>query len=169
MKTPMKIGVLSDTHISSPAESLPQEMLARFRKEKVEMILHAGDMIHKHVLDTLAQIAQVKGVAGNMDGPGVRAKLPKKSVEAVGGVRIGMIHGSGPPTRLGERLLPTFEGDEIDVLVYGHSHQPKNEEYQGVLLFNPGAAHAGRGGRAATFGILTVEDGHVYGEIIRIS
>jgi len=161
----MKIGVVSDTHIASPAHELPQHMLARFRAEEVKLILHAGDVGHQCVLDRLSQIAAVKAVAGNMDPPELKAKLPKKLVVAAGGVRFGLAHGSGPADRLGERLLPMFDGDDIDVLVYGHSHKSRNEDFKGVLLFNPGSACTGR---TPSYGILTVEDGRVYGEIVRI-
>ena len=164
----MKIGVVSDTHISSPSDPLPPEMLARFRKENVELILHAGDIVHHRVLDELSKTAEVRAVAGNMDPPELKASLPKRLVIEAGGLRIGLVHGSGPPTRLGERLLPTFDGDEIDALVYGHSHGRQNDESKGVLLFNPGSAQAARDGGQASYGILTIEDGHVFGEIVRI-
>jgi putative phosphoesterase len=163
----MKIGVVSDTHITSPASVLPPGAMARFRKEKVGLILHAGDVAHESVLDALRAIAEVRAVAGNVDPPELRAKLPQKLVETVDGIRIGLIHGTGPPDRLGERLLLAFEGDEIRVLVYGHSHVPRNEKHNGVLLFNPGSLNSSRGGLRKTFGILTVEAGRVSGEIIR--
>jgi len=164
----MKIGVVSDTHISSPSGKLPRQMVTRFKAEKVGLIFHLGDILHQCVLDELARIAPVKAVAGNMDPPEMKARLPNKRLEAAEGVRFGLIHGSGPPTRLGERLLPMFDGDDIDVLVYGHSHESRNEKVGDVLLFNPGAACAVHG-VSACYGILTVENGHVYGEIIRIA
>jgi len=76
----MKIGVVSDTHINSPSDSLPAEMLARFGKENVELILHAGDIIHGRVLDELSRTAEVKAVAGNMDPPELKATLPRRLV-----------------------------------------------------------------------------------------
>ena len=161
----MKIGVLSDTHMTSAAEQLPPEVIVIFRHERVGLILHAGDLVDLSLLDTLAEIAEVRAVAGNMDPPDVRTRLPVKRIELVEGVRIGLVHGAGPPQRLGERLLPLFEGDGIRVLVHGHSHEPRNEEYRGVLLFNPGCPFAGRRGGRGTFGLLTIENGTVSGEI----
>ena len=165
----MKIGVLSDTHMSSPADSLPAEIIVTFRQEGVGLILHAGDLVDLSLLDVLGEIAEVRAVAGNMDPPDVRARLPIKRVEVVEGVRIGLVHGGGPPQRLGERLLPVFEGDDIRVLVHGHSHQPRNEEYRGVLLFNPGCPFAGRRAERGTFGLLTIANGTVSGEIREVS
>jgi len=137
----MKIGVLSDTHIKLPVCDLPPGVLQTFRSQGVGLILHAGDLTDSCVIDLLSTIAEVRAVAGNMDPAAVRATLPVKRVEQIEGVRIGIIHGSGPPEHLGERLLPIFNGDRIRVLVYGHSHEPRNEEVGGVLLFNPGSPH----------------------------
>jgi uncharacterized protein len=52
-----------------------------------------------------------------------------------------------------------FDGDQINVIVYGHSHLAQNEVIDGVLFFNPGTA-------TESFGILTVDDGVVKGEIV---
>jgi len=164
----MNIGVLSDTHVSLPADDLPAEVLRTFRARRVGLILHAGDLVDPSVIDVLSSIAEVRAVAGNMDSPGVRARIPAKRIEEVEGVRIGIIHGSGPPQQLGERLLPVFDGDRIRVLVYGHSHEPRNDEVGGVLLFNPGSPRGNRKGGPGTFGILTVENGEVSGEIIEM-
>jgi len=164
----MKIGVISDTHVTSAGGGLPAEVPLRLQAEGVALILHAGDLVHPRVLDLLGEIAEVRAVAGNMDPPVLRASLPSKRVETVDGVRIGIIHGSGPPTRLGERLLAAFDGEEIDALVFGHAHEPRNEICRGVLLFNPGSAAGTRGGGCGTFGILTVESGEITGEIVRL-
>jgi len=164
----MKIGVLSDTHISSPVDGLPPDVLRTFRAQNVGLILHAGDLVDLCVIDMLSSVAEVRAVAGNMDSLAVRAVLPAKRIEQIGGVRVGIIHGSGPPQWLGERLLPVFDGDRIRVLVYGHSHEPRNEEAAGVLLFNPGSPNGSRKGGPGTVGVLTVGEGEVHGEIIEL-
>jgi len=168
----MKIGVISDTHRTAEPYSLPQEVIARLLAERVELILHAGDVGDQSVLDELEAIAELRAVSGNMDPPALKASLPNRLVEEADGLRIGLIHGSGPPTRLGERLLPSFEADNIDVLVYGHSHVPENVAVEAagrkVLLFNPGSLKSNRDGGQPSFGILTIENGRVSGEIIRI-
>ena len=139
----MKIGVLSDTHISSPVDGLPPDVLRTFRAQNVGLILHAGDLVDLCVIDMLSSVAEVRAVAGNMDSLAVRAVLPAKRIEQIGGVRVGIIHGSGPPQWLGERLLPVFDGDRIRVLVYGHSHEPRNEEAAGVPGMDVRAAKSG--------------------------
>jgi len=44
--------------------------------------------------------------------------------------------------------------NDVDVIVYGHSHKPMNEVVQGVLLFNPGTASGFSSSGAHTLGIL---------------
>jgi len=170
----MKIGVVSDTHTRDDSALLLEEMIDRLARERVGLIFHAGDICDQAVLDKLGAVAEVKAVAGNIDPPELKARLPNRLVTEVEGVRIGLIHGSGPPTRLGERLLPSFDGDDIDVLVFGHSHVPQNNRVKaggredGVLLFNPGSLGSNRDGSPPTFGILTVGGGRISGKIVRI-
>ena len=35
---------------------------------------------------------------------------------------------------------PELLEEKVDVIVFGHSHQPRNEVVDGVLLFNPASA-----------------------------
>ncbi|NIY15820.1 MAG: hypothetical protein GWM98_13445, partial [Nitrospinaceae bacterium] len=76
-------------------------------------------------------------VRGNMD-PFVQG-VPVKRVIEFAGHRIGLIHGWGPPEGLENRLLKEFCGENLDALVYGHSHYPANHECNGMLFFNPGS------------------------------
>ncbi len=144
----MRIGVISDTHLGGYDQDLAQRAARAF--EGVEMILHAGDLTSLEVLDAL-EAPEVVAVAGNMDGPGVRANLPVKRVISAGGFRIGLIHGWGPPLGLAGRVAGEFEG--VDAVVFGHSHRPTNLNKQGILLFNPGSYAKGFLG-SGTVGIL---------------
>jgi uncharacterized protein len=55
------------------------------------------------------------------------------------------------------------------VVVYGHSHVPKQETRGGVLYFNPGSAGPRRFKLPVTIGRLTVEGGNPEGEIITLA
>jgi predicted phosphodiesterase len=35
--------------------------------------------------------------------------------------------------------MSEFKGDNVDCIVFGHSHRPMNEMVKKVLLFNPGS------------------------------
>ena len=151
----MKIGVISDSHVSSLYE-LPQRLVDALTG--VDLIVHAGDFVAKGVLDGLERLGEVRAVWGNMDSEELRHALPEKELLEIEGRQVGIIHGWGSPHGIDERVGGMFSG--VDIIIYGHSHYPQNEVKNGVFFFNPGSAKS-------SFGILTIEE-EVSGEIIRI-
>ena len=132
----MLIGLISYTHIPDRARILPQKVLDAF--SNVDLIIHAGDLTSPKVLDELEEIAPVMAVQGNMD----RANgidLPKAKVIEVEDLKIGVIHGEVYPRADSDQLLYLAKELDVDILVSGHSHQPKIEQKDGVLLLNPGS------------------------------
>lgn len=127
------LGVISDTHLYR--KPLPAQALRALRG--ADLILHAGDILEMAVLEELEGIAPVVAVAGNMDLGDVTEALPGKSVVEVAGRRIGLIHGSGAPQQITARLRGEFE--EVDAIVFGHTHQAYNRAEEGILFFNPGS------------------------------
>jgi putative phosphoesterase len=59
--------------------------------------------------------------------------------------------------------------DNVDVIIYGHSHQPKIETRNGTLFFNPGSAGPRRFRLPITVGRLTAEHGKLHAEIVELS
>jgi len=151
----MKIGVVSDTHATSFTQ-LPSRVLAALAD--VDLIIHAGDFVAKDVLDGLKQLGEVKAVQGNMDSDELKRILPEKELLAIEGKRIGIIHGWGSPYGIDDRVGKMFE--DVDAIVYGHSHYSQNEVKKGILFLNPGQAKN-------SFGILTVGE-QIEGEIINL-
>jgi hypothetical protein len=151
----MRIGVLSDTHIHL-AEEISSEIIKAF--SNVDFIVHAGDFVGSAVLEGLKRLGEVKAVRGNVDSMKLKSLLPDKETLVVGGKRIGITHGSGGPEGIEHRVRALF--DDVDIIIYGHSHMAKMKEIRGVLLFNPGPGYR-------SFGILTVEE-DIKGEIVRI-
>ena len=157
----MRVGVISDTHLRSYDRDLAKKLAEHFKD--VQMILHAGDITELSVLDML-EAPQVIAVLGNMDGFAAAQSLPAKRELKLEGFQIGLIHGYGPPNGLEERVRREF--DDVDAIVFGHSHKPTNYLLNGVLYFNPGSAAGGRG-HPKTVGMLTLGDS-ISGEIIEI-
>lgn len=159
----MKIGVISDTHLTRGNDLLQQIIQEYF--QEVDLILHAGDLTSLDLLEAFTG-KKVVAVAGNMDSLEVRKQLREKEVVEAGGFKIGLIHGWGSPNGLEKRVAACFEG--VDCVVFGHSHRPCNQIMDGVLLFNPGAFSSGilsmRGG---SIGLLHIGEG-IEGEIIKI-
>ncbi len=136
------VGVVSDTHRSASVSALPQRLLDHL--QRVDLILHAGDICHPVVLEALGRIAPVEAVRGNMDGVLIARRLPERRLVRVGQWLIGLVHGSGAPdevpTVAWEAFFSSQEAlERPDALVFGHSHRPLCMSRQGVLLLNPGS------------------------------
>jgi putative phosphoesterase len=151
----MKIGVISDTHATS-FDQLPDQILRTLAE--VDLIIHTGDFVARDVLDGLKRLGEVEAVAGNMDSEELKRILPEKETLVIGGKRVGIIHGWGSPYGIDDRVGGMF--DDVDIIVYGHSHYSQNEVKKGILFFNPGQAKN-------SFGILTIGQ-EVRGEIINL-
>jgi len=133
----MKIGVVSDTHVFSGMGKLPDKLYEGLRG--VDLILHAGDIVSMDVIEELGHIAPVEAVSGNMDGWDVASRLPQRKIVQAGRFRIGLVHRAGGVPGMEERLLELFKDDNVDCIVYGHSHNPNVERRGKVLLVNPGS------------------------------
>ncbi|MHB1928927.1 MAG: metallophosphoesterase family protein [Acidimicrobiales bacterium] len=129
-----------------------------------DAILHAGDVLDAGVLDRLAAVAPVHAVLGNNDRDLVGI-LPEARMVELAGVRIGMIHDSGPRAGRAGRLRRRFP--DAGVVVFGHSHQPVDEPgLHGQWLFNPGSPTQRRGSPAHTAGELHLRAGRLLGHRI---
>lgn len=155
----MRVVVLADTHLKRqwPNRRLPNAALALL--ETADVILHAGDITQQQHLDELAHHAPVHAVLGNNDTELV-GTLPETLTLDLAGVRIGMVHDSGPARGRGRRLHALFP--DADVVVFGHSHIPWNATNDaGQLLFNPGSPTERRRQPHRTVGLLEIADGEL--------
>src|SRR5260370_34527141 len=82
-----RVGVIADTHVPEALSALPGEIAGLF--QGVDLILHAGDISSKEVLDELRLVAPVVTVRGNH----VLIDLPGRAIVEVGGKRIRLRHG----------------------------------------------------------------------------
>ncbi|MFC1658325.1 metallophosphoesterase family protein [Candidatus Omnitrophota bacterium] len=153
----MKIGVISDTHIPVRAKEIPQKVLEALKK--MDMIIHAGDLAEFSILDVLKSACQeVKAVWGNMDPMDVKKTLPEKQIITAGKYRIGLTHGKGAPALLIDLVTEIFKEDNVDVIIFGHSHTPVNEKMGKVLYFNPGSLTDTVFAPYNSYGIIEIND-----------
>lgn len=132
----MLIGLISDTHIPDRANKIPDNVLSSFKD--VDLIIHAGDLTTTDVIDELEKIAPVMAIQGNMDRV-AGLDLPKARVIECEGIKIGVAHGEVYPRADTQQLLYLAKQLDVNILVTGHSHQPKIEQVEDVLLLNPGS------------------------------
>jgi putative phosphoesterase len=151
--------VLSDTHVRrGGSRRLPDAVYAAL--DEADVVLHAGDIVVSDVLDELAGFAPVYAVLGNNDLDPALSYLPETRLVDIEGVQVGMVHNSGPAAGRAGRMRRLFPA--ADVVVFGHSHIPWNEEgVDGQLLFNPGSPTDKRMQPAHTMGLVTVDGDRV--------
>lgn len=178
------IGLVADTHVPDRRLLLRTGVLAEFRKAGVSTILHAGDISIPRVLAELEGVAPVIAVRGNRDWFGFD-DLPYHRTVTVGEVRIGLTHGHGSWGKyIGDKLryllrgpqsfevalyraMGIFAQTDVDVVVFGHNHEPMTKHIDGRLVVNPGSACSqALAGKAPTVGLLHIKRRQVRAEII---
>ena len=184
----LTLGIIADTHVPDRARHLHPEALEIFREAGVGAILHAGDISTPRVLAQLGEIAPVQAVRGNRDWLAFRkGELPPLCVLKYEGVTIGLTHGHGnwrkylwEKSLILVRGLPSFREsmqrsidmlpEEVDVVVFGHNHNPLNQWEDGKLIFNPGSPTIPNPRRLApSVGLLHIDGDKVEGEIVHLT
>lgn len=175
MALSMKIGIVSDTH------GFFDERLANVLAG-VEVILHAGDVGSKDVLDQLSAMAPTRAVRGNVDN--AEMGLPVSLSMKAGDMMLQMLHVlpgtqaelqswsceknlSDAATRRRDRLTASFL-PATRIVVFGHSHQPGIYRLGQLLLVNPGSAGKKRFALPRCCGVMEVTGSRVRVKIISL-
>ena len=151
-----RVAVVADTH-SRPHPNL-SELL---RSLKPDVILHAGDIGDLTVLDTLAAIAPLHVVRGNIDGrdDGLPDSL---RLDIVAGadrlLTIYMTHIAVYGPRLNKQSREWAQRHSADLVVCGHSHVPLLLRDRGIPVFNPGSCGPRRFALPILFGTMELSD-----------
>ena len=157
-----RIVLVSDTHVPKRARDLPDLLWSAI--ESADLLVHAGDWVDVRLLDECQRRARcLVGVHGNNDHGVLRDRLAEVARLEVEGIRLGVVHETGPARGREERCSARF-GD-LDVLVFGHSHIPWDTTTEsGLRLLNPGSPTDRRRQPHCTYMTLTVESGQL-GEV----
>ncbi|HAQ87858.1 MAG TPA: YfcE family phosphodiesterase [Pseudomonas sp.] len=150
----MRIGVISDTH-----GLLRPEALAAL--QGCERIIHAGDIGKPEVLEGLRALAPLDVIRGNVDSGDWAAEVPEHLDLEIGGLRVYVTHDV---KTMG--IDPIAE--QVDVVIAGHSHQPKIEQVNGVLYLNPGSAGRRRFTLPISLALLDIEDGQPRAQLVTL-
>jgi len=130
----VKFGIISDTHVieteDTPEINKLYDKIKQVFKD-VDEIIHAGDICSDFFLEKLEKIKPIRCVSGNMDKFG---KLKKFLSFRISPYKIGVIH------ILPNKLEKFAREKDINILIYGHTHQPLIQEtdYK-LLVLNPGS------------------------------
>ena len=153
----MRVGIISDTHNPSVGAEPPPEVVSAF--DGVDVIIHAGDIYQPACLDWLEKIAPVYAVELGADAhfKDDARVVDMSRVFDLEGHSIGLVHDLMVPgmaqeitefsplskhfpqeAKLSDALRKVFSA-EVGIVIFGHTHYPVVEEFQGVLMVNPGS------------------------------
>ena len=136
-----KIFVLADTHNRLPKKV---SILARDADE----IWHLGDVCSEGILDELRAVGlPLTVVRGNCDS---NSDWPLVIDLARGGVRFRLMHV--PPERPPEN---------VDVVLHGHTHVPRDERRANVRFLNPGCVTRPNRGSPVSVAWLEIINGKI--------
>lgn len=134
-----RIFVLADTH-----NRLPEKVTALALG--ADEIWHLGDVCAEAILDELCAIGPpVTVVRGNCDS---NYEWPL----------VVDLERSRLKFRL-QHIPPERPPENIDVVLHGHTHVPRNERRSGVLFLNPGCVTRPNQGAAASVAWLELQEG----------
>jgi uncharacterized protein len=145
-KKSLRIFVLADTHNRLP------ENVKEMAKDADE-IWHLGDVCAESILDELRAIGpRVTVVRGNCDSNFEWSLV------------IDLMRG-GLKFRL-QHIAPCQPPDDIDVLLHGHTHVPRNERRGNILFLNPGCVTRPSRGSPPSVAWLEIADGTITWKLV---
>lgn len=153
----MKCIVFSDTHGNYP---LAIEIL--LRSDPVDAVYHLGDKAEdagfiEHLCKTTVQ-----KVAGNCDAPGM---YEREIITVAGNRRILLTHGDRYGVKSGlSKLVERGIDMNVDLVLYGHTHQASIDEIEGIIFVNPGSLQ--HGSAYKSYARITVDDQGIEARIL---
>jgi putative phosphoesterase len=160
-----RIVVLADTHVRrGSSRRLPDR--AYELVDGADAVWHAGDVLVPELLHELEGFAPVTAVLGNNDHE-LFGELPERIEATVEDVRIAMVHDSGATRGRARRMRRWFP--DADLVVFGHSHTPVDEEGEGgQWLLNPGSATERRRAPTHTAAVVDVDGDRFRTRIVEV-
>lgn len=140
----MRIGIISDTH------GLLRKEVENQLKD-CDLIVHCGDIGKQEVIDKLSELGKVELIKGNVDKDIDISLAPKDKIIEVMNKRIYLIHNIA-------ELDIDLHKENIDIVMYGHSHKAKIYDEEGILYINPGSVGPRRFKLPTTMMKLTILD-----------
>ncbi|MCR5705133.1 MAG: metallophosphoesterase [Eubacterium sp.] len=128
----MKILVISDTHGSMAGVEQVLEKHGSF-----DLVIHLGDIIKQEKLLEQMCKCPVKYVCGNCD---YGSENPIADIVEFGKNRALITHGHYYDCNWGiDQLCYAADGNQCNMVMYGHTHIPEIVENEGIIVLNPGS------------------------------
>lgn len=159
----MKIGIISDTHLNKHPEKILDYLEKCFKD--MDLIIHAGDYTNSKVITLIKAHNKFVGVFGNVDKAPVRELVKEKEIIELCGQKIGIFHGHGTKDTTIERAYNIFLADKVDIIVFGHSHNPSISTKNKILMLNPGSLSRKRKEPWFSYIILSLDKNNISTEL----
>ncbi len=147
----MLIAVISDSHGN-------RNSISKIKKKIInaQVLIFLGDGENDLNEITEGFSGEVYAVRGNCDFDG---KYPEERIIEIQGKKIFICHGHKYGVKYGYNSI-YYRGKEVgaDIVLFGHSHLPIIEEYDGLILMNPGSVSRGMGKIDKTLGYIDLID-----------
>ena len=154
-----RLLLLADTHLPKRARDLPAEVWEQVAA--ADLVVHAGDWVDLPTLERLEAASRaLLACWGNNDGPELRSRLPEVGRLEIEGLRVGVVHETGPAGGRERRMDEAYP--DLDLLVFGHSHIPWDTTTpSGLRLLNPGSPTDRRRQPFCTYLTVDLRDGAI--------
>ena len=141
-----RVLVIADTHNRLP------ESVTEIAQDADE-IWHLGDVCAETILDELRAVGPpVTVVRGNCDS---NSEWPLILDLVRGGLKFRLQH-----------VPPDQPSDDVDILLHGHTHVPRNERRGRVLFLNPGCVTRPNRGAPPSVAWLEIADGKINWKLV---
>lgn len=162
---PLTIGVISDTHIyTGSRREIAPGVKRLFDRARIDLIVHLGDANSRSVLEEVAEIAPLIAVVGNNDDEDLQYLLPHTTRFTVGAYSFAAIHGHGGRSAR-DVAIERWAG-KVNCVLFGHSHMPLIEQYEGSILINPGSPTDRRWHPHFGVGVITVDKTGIHPDLV---
>lgn len=147
----MLIAVISDSHGNKDSINKIKKKISN-----ADVLLFLGDGENDLAEITNDFTGEVFAVRGNCD---ITGKYPEEQILEIQGKKIFICHGHRYNVKYGYNSI-YYRGKEVgaDIVLFGHSHIPIIEEYDGIVLMNPGSISHGMGRLNKTLGYIDLID-----------
>lgn len=150
------VAILSDTHIRKNFDKI--KPFLENKLNDIDFIIHAGDFTNPELLPYLKTNYKVIGVSGNNDKEKTRELLNEKEIFILENYKIGIYHGHGIFKNTLDNVLDVFKNDDLDIIIFGHSHKPFLTTKNNILIINPGSPTSKRKERFFSYIRLTLSE-----------
>lgn len=148
----MRILVISDSHgRNDDIEGVLEQV------GPIDAMIHCGDVERGDTYIRSLVDCPVYMIAGNNDW---NLDLPGELLIEIEGYKILVVHGHQFYVYSGVQYLRSYAHElGVDVVMYGHTHQPFIEIEEDLTILNPGSlSYPRQPGRKPTFLIMEIDD-----------